>query len=395
LKTDFHELKKEFVSKNVADANQFIDNVVYNYKVLEYCKGLILALTTEYDRRVSEYHSEIYNNIKEKGKASITFLDDSFELFGFRTSISEMISKNIKDIIQYANNCLDCLAQLVNSCLIYPPFSKDIVDFGFLYNSKRNRLSEFQTCSYTEQAFSKINAHSEFSFLRKSNNRIKHIMDIPTSIGFQLFGDESVALIKEFSKNNVKFSDVKINEKCNEICVFISDCIDDICAAILKDLSTVNHEYRFNCVNVYGQIPKARDVKIEQIKYEDADFIIAYLEITETDLSKIPNQIELIFASVRDDDSIEVFNYDYDILLLKIGDRYLGYAEAIEPVDQDFLSYRKYQVHLDNQRTFHDMIIKKTKMKLYPFASNQQFVIYEKDEPSMTNEKPLVDETHE
>jgi len=50
LKTDFHELKKEFVSKNVADANQFIDNVVYNYKVLEYCKGLILALTTEYDR---------------------------------------------------------------------------------------------------------------------------------------------------------------------------------------------------------------------------------------------------------------------------------------------------------------------------------------------------------
>jgi hypothetical protein len=34
-------------------------------------------------------------------------------------------------------------------------------------------------------------------------------------------------------------------------------------------------------------------------------------------------------------------------------------------------------------------------MKLYPFASNQQFVIYEKDEPSMTNEKPLVDETHE
>lgn len=48
MKTDFHELKKEFVRKKVADANQFIDNIVYNYKVLEYCKGLILALTTEY-----------------------------------------------------------------------------------------------------------------------------------------------------------------------------------------------------------------------------------------------------------------------------------------------------------------------------------------------------------
>jgi uncharacterized protein (DUF2344 family) len=137
MSTDFYALKKELINKKVADANQFIDNLVYNYKVLEYCKDLILALTTEYDRRVSEYHSEIYNNIKEKGKASITLLDDSFELFGLNTSISEMISKNIKDIIQYANNCLDCLAQLVNSCLIYPQFSKDIVDFGFLYNSKK------------------------------------------------------------------------------------------------------------------------------------------------------------------------------------------------------------------------------------------------------------------
>lgn len=78
-----------------------------------------------------------------------------------------------------------------------------------------------------------------------------------------------------------------------------------------------------------------------------------------------------------------------------IEDCYLGYAEAIEPVDKDFLSYRKYQVHLGNQRTFHDMIIKKTKMKLYPFASNRQFVIYEKDELSEANEKPLADEKNE
>lgn len=32
MKTDFHELKKEFVSKNVADANQFIDNVFITTK---------------------------------------------------------------------------------------------------------------------------------------------------------------------------------------------------------------------------------------------------------------------------------------------------------------------------------------------------------------------------
>lgn len=394
MNTDVHGLKKELINKRVADANQFVDNLVYNYKVLEHCKDLISALTIEYDRRVSEYHAEMYNNLKGKRQASITLLDDSFEIFGLRTSIPEMVSKNIKDIIQYANNCLDSLAQLVNSSLIFPQFSKDKVDFGFLYNNRKNRLSEFSTCSNTEQTFSNISAHSEFSFLRKSNNRIKHIMDVPTFIGFQMFGDETVALIKEFSKNNIKFSDVKINDKCKEICVFIYDSIDDVCAAILKDLLTVNHEYRFNCVNVYGQIPKAKEVKIEQINYEDADFIVVYLEISETDLTKIPNQLELIFASVRKDDSIEVFNYDYDLLLLKIGGRYLGYAEAVEPVDPDFQSYRKYEIHLDNQRTFHDMLVKKTKMKLYPFASNQQFNYYE-DNTSKKSVESAIDDTNE
>ena len=377
MTTDFYALKKELINKKAADANQFVDNLVYNYKVLNHCKDLILELTVEYDRRVSEYHAGIYNDLKDKRQVSIIPLDESFGIFGLNTSISEMISKNIKDIIQYANNCLDSLAQLVNASLIYPQCSKDKVDFGYLYNNSKNRLSNYSTCINTEQAFSNINAHSEFSFLRKSNNRIKHIMDVPTSIGFQLFGDETVALIKEFSKNNIKFSDVKINDKCKEISEFISECIDDVCAAILKDLMAVHHEYRFNCVNVYGQFPKAKDVKIEQVKYEDADFIVVYLEISETDLTKIPNQLELIFASVRDDGSIEIFNYDYDLLLLKIGGQYLGYAEAVEPVDPDFLSYRKYQVHMDNQRTFHDMIMKKEKMKLYPFASNQQFVFYE------------------
>lgn len=353
---------------------------------------MIFALTTEYDRRVSEYHSKVFSELESKGKASVEFLDDTFEIYGMHTSLSYMISKNIKDIIQYANNILDSLAQVVNSALINPQFSKDSVDFGFLYNIRNNRLSKFTSCTNVEKAFSNINAHTEFSFLRKSNNRIKHVMDIPTSIGFQLFGDESIALIKEFTKNNIRFSDVKINDKCNDICAFISNCIDNVCAAIAVDLLSLNHEYRYNSVNVYGQIPRTKDVKIEDLKYTDADFLIAYLEIKETDLSKIPNHLELIFASVRDDDSIEVFNYDYDLVLLKIGELYMGYAEAIEPVDVDFLSYRKYEIHLDNQKTFHDIMMKKTKMKLYPFASNQQIVIYDKEVPSNDAELESIKE---
>ncbi|NRG35172.1 hypothetical protein, partial [Niallia circulans] len=191
MQTNFHKLKKEFVIKKVADANQFIDNVLNNYATLEHCRDIILALTTEYDRRVLEQQSKINSDLNKKGEASITLLDDSFEILGLKTSLAFLISKNIKDIIQYANNILDSLAQVVNSALIYPQFSKDKVDFGFLYSNKKNRLQSLTTTRNVEQVFANISSSQQFSYLRKSNNRIKHIMDIPTSIGYKLF-DESI-----------------------------------------------------------------------------------------------------------------------------------------------------------------------------------------------------------
>lgn len=379
MKTNFYELKKELIRKKLADTNQFIDNIIYNYKVLEHCKDIILECTEEYDKRVIEYHKEIYSNIQEKGKSSISYLDDSIEILGLKTSISFLISKNIKDIIQYANNILDSLAQVVNSALINPQFSKDKIDFSFLYNNNNDKLRKLPQCVNVHRVFKEINDNDEFIFLKKANNRIKHIMDIPINIGFNLFEENSIKLIKGFTKNNSEFSDKNINDKCNEICKFISWCIDSVCNALRNDIIYINHNFRFNCVNIYGQIGRSREQKVEDVDYRDADFIIAYIEFEETELSKIPNEIELIFAVVRDDDSIEVFNYDYDLLLIKIGDLYQGYAEAIEELDTNFISYRKYEVKLDGQKTFFDFMANKTKMKVYPAASKLKFVIYDKD----------------
>ncbi|NRG34161.1 hypothetical protein, partial [Niallia circulans] len=188
-----------------------------------------------------------------------------------------------------------------------------------------------------------------------------------------------IVLLKEFSKNNITFKDVKINDKCNEICNFISDCIDLVCAAINQDLTTVAHDFRFNEVNVYAQIEKEQDQTIEDVKLTDADFLIAYIEIKK-DLVNIPDQIELLFASVREDESIEIFNYDYDFVLLKIGENYEGYAEASEMVDTNYISYRKYNIILDKQAKFHEILLNKTKMKYYPFASNQNIVVYNKED---------------
>lgn len=377
MQTNFYELKKEFVNKKVADSIQFIDNVVYNFKTLEYCRNLIYKLTAEYDQRIVEFHSKVNNELKDTGNASITILDDSFEILGYKTSLSFLISKYTKDIIQYANNILDSLAQLVNCALLYPQYPKDRVDFGYLYSNRENKIAGFQN---VERVFADISNASEFSYLRKSNNRIKHIMDIPTTVGFNLFDDKLIAFIRGFVKNGLTFKDVRINDKCNDICTFISDCIDNVCSAILNDLALVEHEYRFNEVNVYGQIAKKPDQTIEDIDFKDADFLIVYIEIEETDISKIPSQIEILFATVRDDNSIEVFNYDYDFVLIKVGDNFVGYAEACEPVDTDFKSYRKYNIIIDDQKKFHEILHNKTKMKLYPFASRQKIVIYNKED---------------
>jgi len=71
MHTNFHNLKKEFVNKKVADANQFTENIINNFTTLEYCRDFILELTTEYDRRVYEYQSKVNSDLNQKGEASI------------------------------------------------------------------------------------------------------------------------------------------------------------------------------------------------------------------------------------------------------------------------------------------------------------------------------------
>jgi hypothetical protein len=203
MQTDFYELKKELINKKVADSIQFLDNVLFNFETLKYCRNFINKLTEEYDRRIKEYHSRINNELRDRGSASITILDNSFEILGLTTDLPFLISKYIKDIIQYANNILDSLAQLVNCALIYPQYPKDKVDFGFL--NKSNRIVGLQS---VEKAFENISNASEFSYLRKSNNRIKHIMDIPTTFEFNLFDDKMIGFINSFEKNGLKFDDV-------------------------------------------------------------------------------------------------------------------------------------------------------------------------------------------
>lgn len=45
MRTDFYELKKEFVNKRVADANQFIDNVVYGKMLMPFISDRFPTMT--------------------------------------------------------------------------------------------------------------------------------------------------------------------------------------------------------------------------------------------------------------------------------------------------------------------------------------------------------------
>lgn len=87
MQTDFYELKKELINKKVADSIQFLDNVLFNFETLKYCRNFINKLTEEYDRRIKEYHSRINNELRDRGSASITILDNSFEILGLTTDL--------------------------------------------------------------------------------------------------------------------------------------------------------------------------------------------------------------------------------------------------------------------------------------------------------------------
>lgn len=146
----------------------------------------------------------------------------------------------------------------------------------------------------------------------------------------------------------------------------------------MNELVLVNHNYRFNKVNIYGQIPNKSNQTNEKIDLKNADFIVDYIEIDGPDISKILSQIELLYAEERND-NMEVFNYDYDFVLIKAGENFVGYAEAAEPINENYISYRKYNVILDDKK-FYELVFNKTKMKIYPVASNGKIVIYNNED---------------
>ncbi|NFO40801.1 hypothetical protein FDB42_11980 [Clostridium botulinum] len=365
MNQDLIKLKTIFIDKKVADSCQFLDNVILNLQVLKFSNDVIINLVSEYDLRVENYFKKIDEELKKDNKGYIRYLDESIKIFNINTDIAFVINKNIKDMIQYSNNILDCLSQMINCALMKSYNSKDKVDFGYITKILKN--SKYNNLVNIKQIFNQINNDDEFKFLRKSNNRIKHIKDISTQIGFKLLNGESITNLDQFTKNNITFKKTNIKLKCNEIIKYIESVIDQVIEATKKDMVTIKHQYRYNLLKVWGQASNS------ELKFEDYDFFINYIEIKEKDISKIPKQIELIFAKVGKDNDIQIVNAKPNLILLDVNEKFIGHAIAQEE-NKDYIEYRKYDVCFDNKEKFNEIINNREKMNYYPYFSDGKIV---------------------
>lgn len=368
MNTNFEDLKKKFVEKKVADSNIYLENILINIATLKYSNNLVFGLIEEFRNQNSKMHEKIQESLLKTGKATLQPPKLQVKILNEDIDISFLINKNLKDIIQYSNNILDSLAQLVNCALIYPSEPINRVDFGYLYSKDKNgniksKLA-ISTCTNVEKEFNEIYDSDTFNYLRKANNRIKHITDIKTELSLSLFEKSTVENIKGFTKKNEHFDEVKLIDKCQEIYKFIEQCVDKVCMAISIDLQNVSIKYRYNCIDIMGQGKDLDD-------FDNLDFLIAYVKIQLNNNENLPNQIELMRAAIKGDNDLELFRYNYDYILLEINGHFKGYATLnSESNSDDILTYAKYDVTEDDGRKFNELLINHTIMRFYPLASN-------------------------
>lgn len=367
---NFENLEKLFVDKKVADANIYLKNIIVNLDTLKYSQNLVLCLIKEFRKQNKEMHEKIEENLSKTDKSGIEFPKNQVKILDNNIDISFLINKNFKDIIQYSNNILDSLAQLVNCALIYPSKPINKVDFGYLYTRDingniRSKLG-ISTCVNVEKEFKAIYENNIFNYLRKANNRIKHIIDIETEISLSLLDKRTIENIKGFTKKNEHFDGAKLVDKCEEIYNFIEECVNKVCMAISVDLQNVSIRYRYNCIDIKGQ---GKDLN-------NLDFLIAYVKIELNANETLPKQIELMFASFsKEDNELELFRYDYDYILLEINGQFKGYATLDNSSNSDdILNYAKYNVIEDDGAKFNELLLNHTRMRFYPLASNIKIV---------------------
>lgn len=372
MDTNFEDLKRLFVEKKVADSNIYLENILINLYTLKYSNNLVLDLIEEFRNQNREMYEKIGESLSKTGNAKIQPPKLQVKILNKDIDISFLINKSLKDIIQYSNNILDSLAQLVNCALIYPSYSINNVDFGYLYKKDKNGNSvsklAINTCTNVEKKFDEICNSNTFNYLRKANNRIKHITDIKIDLSLSLLEKSTIENINSFTKKDEHFDEAKLIDKCQEIYKFIEECVDKVCMAISVDLQTVSIKYRYNCIDIMGQ---GKDV----YDFDNLDFLIAYVKIQLKDNETLPNQIELIRAAIKPDNELELLRYDYDYILLEINGQFKGYATLNSKSNSDdILTYAKYDVIEDDGAKFNELLINHTKMRFYPLASNSKIV---------------------
>ncbi|MGX8797609.1 hypothetical protein ACR6HW_16350 [Fusibacter sp. JL298sf-3] len=383
---DYMKMQDKFFEKKLCDAIQFLKNINENQKIILYSNEFLKKVIEQNEIKINEYNMSLNYKIQDRIETKsnkpveIKAFDDTVELLGIDVGLSFLASKYIKDILQYSRNIFDSLAQIVNLTLFAnDAFKIDRVDFGFILKKLKDSGEEFQE---TLSAFEVISLNSDYIFLTKANNRVKHIKDLPTKMSFQILGEDNEIkhLIEGFTKDNNAFTSVDIQVCIEKMIKLVDDSIKLVFDSILKDIENAHNYYRIHEINYKAQISKKYD---ENITWDDiranSDYAFPYVDLTSFGDSSIPSTVSILFSR-KIESYIEVITFKEDELLVMKDNRFVGYLKYLPSVNDVYNVYKKYEFVNDNGRKYHEFLINQVKMNYMPAFMNASFTFYEKDD---------------
>lgn len=179
MNIDFQQLEKRLAEQKVYDAWQYVKSL---YETLDYLTISYNLLNKIYEHRKTVLEStknEIFQNAKEKGKASITQDElnrTNLDIAGYQIDDVAFLRKTTIEFFHYSRVSMDVLFQIINAGLLGDK-AFPVTDKRLLINVL-NKIDKIQDFANLKQQLSQINLDNEYDYLRAFDNYIKHIKTV-------------------------------------------------------------------------------------------------------------------------------------------------------------------------------------------------------------------------
>lgn len=373
-------LFKLLKDKKVADSYQFYTSCSYKLYFAETSFQALKNIINKYQTEEIERVQKVYSDAVQTGVGKFLAHKNTVDYLGVEMNVTSAMDKLTIEMMGLLHNFFDTYAQWLNSALLGEnalPIKK-----ATLVNIAQKLQNYPEYAGAFISMLSGLPVDSQYLYIADFNNTLKHRYQIYVSNRFDIFSVTGNVSIPAFSKDgriHVKEEAVDVLEKCLNFCKqLLLDSLDYVKQYYLSnDCNYVTH--RIYNPKTYLLFDSEDDFRAMRSPKNHYYFI-------EIDPTNIQDEYHIMLCCDRmdkEDKSIECFNSDYPIIMLKEQgeDKIVG---IMKPVDSDAfklndeheLQYRKYTTMVNGYETEMFMAIcGDDKFIYHPYLSDLSVVI--------------------